>query len=264
MAGSHSPSDSVRGVPDPGQASRALSPPADAGPPSPAEGLDSNLCARFVDDLPVSGASMSVLSGLSSETMVCASDAVAARIDEIQFDLGEGPRWDALRNRTPVLLPHVRSVPHPLWPMFDEALRNLEVGAIFVYPLMLGAIDIGVVELYSAAPGMLSHADQSTALRLAAATSWQLLRQLLTLAHGEGASGTNSAGETSPLSRREIHQATGMVLAQAGTTATDALLMLRAHAFAQGRPVRDVARDVVAKKLDFTPTKGPFPFPPVQ
>jgi len=43
-----------------------------------------------------------------------------------------------------------------------------------------------------------------------------------------------------------------MILAQAGVSATDALLMLRAHAFAQGRSVRDVARDVVARTLDFT------------
>jgi hypothetical protein len=47
-----------------------------------------------------------------------------------------------------------------------------------------------------------------------------------------------------------------MVLAQTGTSATDALLLLRAHAFAQGRTVREVARDVVARTLDFTSIDG--------
>jgi AmiR/NasT family two-component response regulator len=44
-----------------------------------------------------------------------------------------------------------------------------------------------------------------------------------------------------------------MILAQAGTSARDALLLMRAHAFARGRTVREVARDVVNRTLDFTP-----------
>jgi hypothetical protein len=42
------------------------------------------------------------------------------------------------------------------------------------------------------------------------------------------------AGE-SISSRREIHQATGMVLAQLNIAVDDAALLLRAHAFASGR-----------------------------
>jgi hypothetical protein len=218
-----------------------------------ADELDAGLCAGFLELLPISGASISVFSGLAPETMVCASNKVSARIDELQFDLGEGPRWEALETRSPVLLPHVRTGSHAAWPVFAKALRDLDVSALFVFPLVLGAMDIGVVELYSSAPGPLSRADQSTALQLADAATWQLLRQLLTLAPGDG---TDAPQDGSPLSRREVHQATGMVLAQTGTSATDALLLLRGHAFAQGRTVREVARDVVTKTLDFTPGDG--------
>ena len=52
--------------------------------------------------------------------------------------------------------------------------------------------------------------------------------------------------------RREVHQATGMVLVQLNTTATDAFLRLRSHAFASGRTVQDVAHDVVTRQLDFS------------
>lgn len=220
------------------------------GTGSMAEGLDAGLCSSFLESLPISGAAISVFSGLSPATMVCASDAVAARIDELQFDLGEGPRWEALQNRRPVLLPDVRSGPHAAWPVFAESLLELDVSALFVFPLVLGAMDIGVAELYRSAPGPLSPAEQSTALQLADAATWLLLRQLLTLTPGDG---TDSTVGESPLSRREIHQATGMVLAQAGTSARDALLLMRAYAFAQGRTVREVARDVVSRSLDFTP-----------
>lgn len=44
----------------------------------------------------------------------------------------------------------------------------------------------------------------------------------------------------------EIHQATGMVLAQLGISAENALARLRAHAFAEQRPLVDVARAVVS------------------
>lgn len=220
---------------------------------SMAEGLDGHLCTGFLESLPISGVAISVFSGMAPETMVCASNKVSARIDELQFDLGEGPRWEALETRRPVLLPYVRAGMHPDWPVFATALRDLQVSALFVFPLMLGAMDIGVAELYSSDPGPLSPADHSTAMQLADAATWQLLRQLLTLAPADG---TDAQQDGSPLSRREVHQATGMVLAQTGTSATDALLLLRAHAFAQGRTVREVARDVVARTLDFTPIDG--------
>ncbi|HSN35378.1 MAG TPA: GAF and ANTAR domain-containing protein [Arthrobacter sp.] len=223
------------------------------GTDSVAQGFDAGLCTGFVESLPVSGAAISVFSGLAPETMVCASDAVAARIDELQFDLGEGPRWEALRTRRPVLLPDVRRGPHAAWPVFAKSVLELDVAAIFVFPLTLGALDIGVVELYSSESGPLSPAKHSTALQLADAASWRLLRQLLTLSPGDG---TDAPSDGSPLSRREVHQATGMVLAQAGTSARDALLLIRAHAFSHGRTVREVARDVVGRSLDFTPGGG--------
>lgn len=221
-----------------------------SGTGSMAEGLDAGLCAGFVASLTISGAAISVFSGLSPATMVCASDAVAAKIDELQFDLGEGPRWEALQTRRPVLLPDVRRGPHTAWPVFAESLLELEVSALFVFPLVLGALDIGVAELYRSESGPLSHAEQSTALQLADEATWLLLRQLLNLNPGDG---TDAPADDSPLSRREIHQATGMVLAQAGTSAREALLLMRAYAFAQGRTVREVARDVVSRNLDFTP-----------
>ena len=223
------------------------------GTDSMAEGLDVGLCAGFLESLPISGAAISVFAGLAPETMVCASDAISARIDELQFDLGEGPRWEALQTRRPVLLPDVRKGSHAAWPVFAKSLLELDVAAIFVFPLALGALDIGVVELYSSDSGPLSRAKQSTALQLADAATWHLLRQLLTLPPGDG---TDGPPDGSPLSRREVHQATGMVLAQAGTSARDALLLMRAHAFSQGRTVREVARDVVSRSLDFTQGGG--------
>jgi hypothetical protein len=47
-----------------------------------------------------------------------------------------------------------------------------------------------------------------------------------------------------------------MVLVQTGSTADEALLLLRGHAFASGRSLQDTAMDVVNRRLDFTPAAG--------
>ena len=52
--------------------------------------------------------------------------------------------------------------------------------------------------------------------------------------------------------RVEVHQATGMVVAQLQISATIALARLRAHAFVHQRLPIDVCRDVVARRLVFT------------
>jgi hypothetical protein len=53
-----------------------------------------------------------------------------------------------------------------------------------------------------------------------------------------------------------VHQAAGMVAAQLEVGVGVALLRLRAHAFAIDRPLAEVARDVVARKLRFDHGSG--------
>jgi hypothetical protein len=63
----------------------------------------SDMCPPFLSTLPVTGVGISTLGNPLGSGTVCASDARAERIDEIQFDLGEGPCWQALSTRRPVL-----------------------------------------------------------------------------------------------------------------------------------------------------------------
>jgi AmiR/NasT family two-component response regulator len=48
-----------------------------------------------------------------------------------------------------------------------------------------------------------------------------------------------------------IHQATGMIAAQVNNTVSNALARLRAAAFASGRPMDDIAQDVVERRMRF-------------
>lgn len=204
------------------------------------------LCRSFIDLLPVTGASISVIGGANHHSTICASDAFAACLDSMQFELGEGPRWTAIHTEAPVFLADVATDDHSDWPIFGAAVRGSVAGALFAFPLELGAATIGVVDLYHTASGMLSAQDVDLALSLARAVAGPAARRAIWAA-GEDV----AVIELAPELRREVHQATGMILAQLDTTATVAFARLRAHAFSSGRTVEDVARDVVARRLNF-------------
>jgi len=205
-----------------------------------------SLCAPFAVNTDIAGVSVSVFDSGGRQSTVCASDSVALRIDECQLELGYGPHQDVIRTTQPVLIPDVRTA--VLEPAFGAQLQTLGVRALFVFPLKIGAAVVGVVSLYRLTSGGLSTEDVRTILGLMAVTASTAVRQALALAQTESVNLPRIAG---PEMRREVHQATGMIMIQLDVDATEAFAHLRARAFASDRPVHAVARDVVAGLLDF-------------
>jgi hypothetical protein len=189
---------------------------------------------------------LSVRSSGGHLATVCASDDIAARIEELQFTLGEGPCIDALRLGAPVLVGDLDSAAHRQWPSFTNGAAEAGVRAVFAFPLAIGAIRVGALDLYRDAAGELTPAQLATALRAADAAAVSLLRS-------DGWSGTlvDDARERSSY-RLVVHQAAGMVMVQLDTSIEDALVKLRAHAYAHDLSINDVAADVVARRLHFT------------
>jgi hypothetical protein len=125
---------------------------------------------------------------------------------------------------------------------------------LFVFPLQLGAITVGVLDLYHLQPGALAGDGLAGALRAADAALWALLgfragETLNTTTNGTGPPDLPGWLSGAPLHRTEVYQATGMIIGQLGVTATTALAKLRGFAFAHDRPLDEVARDVVARRL---------------
>ena len=201
----------------------------------------------FLAGLPISGLSISVVGRSRRESTICASDPIAVRIDELQFALGEGPHWEATRTGVPSMVPDVGRADHSVWPMFADALVELSVGAVFAFPLTLGAEVVGVADLYRTTPGPLNAAQVATAQALAASSAAPAVRRATQVADRDLPISVGNAPEM----RREVHQATGMILAQLDLTATEAFVRLKAHAFTTGRPIHWVAHEVVARRIDF-------------
>src|ERR687897_297323 len=84
-------------------------------------------CDVFLGVFPVSGASVATIGEVLGTETLAASDGQAARLDELQFDLGEGPCWDAMRSAQPVLAPDIRGAEKARWPALAESLRSEKV-----------------------------------------------------------------------------------------------------------------------------------------
>lgn len=199
----------------------------------------------FLDLLPVSGASVATIGDFLGSETLAASDEQAARLDEVQFDLGEGPCWDAMRTATPVSDPDVRGRRSSPWPAFTAAIREEDIGAIFAFPLALGPLRFGAIDLYSVEPHKLNSTQTRQATAMAEVVGRHVLRKALTAVGSDAPQG-------GMFSRRVIHQATGMVLAQLGLAPDDALLVIQGHAFASNLPMMAIAQSIVDDELNFS------------
>lgn len=207
-------------------------------------GNGTELCLPFVAVLSATGAAISTLGDPFGIAMVCASDAAAARFDEAQIDLGEGPGWDAARARLPVIVTDMRADEESRWPMLARSVARAYVRAVHAFPLRVGALGIGAVTVYSDEPGAMAPGQLTAATGLASVAAVKVMRRALARDPQELTDVT--------FSRREVHQATGMVVSQLRVSAADALLLIRAHSFSSGLPVRDVAALILAGVLNLS------------
>jgi hypothetical protein len=131
--------------------------------------------------------------------------------------------------------------------MFAPAAASAGAGAVFALPLHVGAVQVGVMDLYRVLPGGLD-GDQLADALLLADTACALL---LDTARHDRSPLDGRRPEPVSVAHPEVHQATGMVSVQLGVTAAVALIRLRAYAYAHDLRLRDVAADVVARRLRF-------------
>lgn len=210
--------------------------------------LPAQLCAACLSALPVSGVGAALMTADGpSGVVLAATDERARELEELQFALGEGPCVEASGGGRPVLEPDLVAAGPPRWPRFGAAVLDAGVRALFAFPLRVGAIRVGVLDLYRDTPGQLTKPDLREALAFADAATVVILH----LQDHDDEYGADSP-LTDPIDTRAVvHQATGMITIQLGITLAEALLRLRAHAYASGRTVSAIAADVVDRRMFF-------------
>ena len=209
-----------------------------------------DVCAVAVSSAALSGSWVVAARGGDPDFVMCVTDPVSEQLAELQLTLGEGPCHDVLASAGPVLAGDLGDAESARrWPAFTPAACKLGAGAVFAFPLIVGAIRAGVLGLYRGAPGPLPGRQFGDLLILADAATVMLLGS----ADGDGENGDGAAldGQAPDLAlhRAEIDQATGMLTVQLGVPVAEAFSRLRAYAYSQDRRLADVAGDIVARRL---------------
>lgn len=218
---------------------RVLGAIAPTGQPDPAT-YPQRVCTACVGLLGMSGAGLTLMTN-SEQGGHWASNEVVRWLEDAQLGLGEGPGMDAYQQGLPVLEPYLGDAT-ARWPVFRLAALDLGVAAVFAFPLQVGVIRLGALNLYRDRPGLPSSDELSDTLVLVDVATQGILDLQ--------AKGSIYWRLFDPKGERaRLHQATGMIAAQIDSDIATALACLRSYAFSHDRSIYDVAADVMEHRL---------------
>jgi GAF domain/ANTAR domain len=220
----------------------------DGGSPGTVAWLQ-RLCRAAVRALPVNGAGVSLMTAAGVHAVAAASDPSTEMLEGLQITLGEGPCIDAFTTRRPVLAPDLVAGGARRWPAYTAAALADGAGAVFAFPLQIGAARLGVLDVYRRSPGMLTAASLAQALTFAEITVETLLVGQERAPQGRTEATLDQALNPQYL----VYQAQGMAMVDLRISLPDAMARLQAYAYAHDRPLHDVAHDIVNGRLRLEP-----------
>lgn len=211
---------------------------------APRQPLPLRLCHAVLEV--AEGRDSAIALGLTTHgrSVLCATSPAAARFEDAQDLVGQGPSLEALRSGRYVGCLDL-SEHRARWPQLVDATVDLGLGKVQALPIRPGPVTIGVLTVHHE----VGHRDtlEPTDLQfLADAVGAAILGELPDL-HTSSSLWTH---------RDRVSQATGMVVAQLGVGPEDAVAVLRAHAFAQETTLAEISALVVARELDFGAPDG--------
>src|SRR4051794_27750984 len=218
-----------------------LPPPELRGP----EMLAVRLARACVAALPVDGAGLSIHDLQGHRTPIGASDPVASHAERLQFTLGDGPCLRAHDDGLAIAFDEAAIARN--WPELHASLiGETPFRAVLSVPLLPPLGPLLVLDLYVRDPDALPATDRDDVEDVTIALTRAMVAAALGAPMPEGRGWWDGPDA---LRRARVWQATGMVNVGLGLDAPDALAVLKAHAFAVGRVVDDVAADLVDGRL---------------
>jgi hypothetical protein len=205
------------------------------------------LCAVAAEFMALDGAAIALISDNEDLMSLCTSNHAASALMDLEISLGEGPAVDASRGDATEDTDLAAS--GSTWSTYRPEAVALGARAVFGYPIRLGAIRFGALSLFRNRPGPLDAGQASDAYLMASVISRAIL------AEQAGGSQGGLVGELNGASMLDfrVHQAAGMLAIQGSMSVRDALVFLRAHAFAIGSQLSDLAQRVVSGTTRLTP-----------
>lgn len=206
--------------------------------------LAAELCRTLVEVVDGRDGAIAVKVSAAERNLLTATSDAAARFEDAQDLVREGPSLDVMRTGRPFHAERPVDV-RRRWPQLAATTEDLPARGLHVVAMRPGDAVIGVVTLHHefAVPLRALEPD----LQFFANTVGAAIFGELESDPGRGLLWTE---------RDRIAQATGMVIAQMGVGPADATAVLRAHAYAQGVSVSEVSRRVVDRLITFRSREG--------
>jgi hypothetical protein len=215
--------------------------PARCDDPPGVGGRLRRLCRAATHALPAEGVGVSVMTS-DAQVAMAASDPRTSVLEELQFLVGEGPCKDAFGTGLPVLCEDLAGPAAARWPGYAPAVMAHGIRAVFAFPMQVGTARIGAVDVYRGEAGSLGEAVFVRAQHFTAFS----LKTLLEPGAATVTPGIDEVGETD----FAVYQAQGMVMIQLRVALDEALARLRGYAYAHDRPLTEVAREILAGRLE--------------
>jgi hypothetical protein len=214
----------------------------------PGDELPQRLCCAFKDVVGADGAAIALGTAETERRLLAVTDRHTEQLEDLQDMVGEGPSIRALVGDGHAILNGGRDM-EERWPMLMPALtrHTLSRGqpTLYAFPMRPQETVLGVLS---------AHQTQRSQLDVSLEEAQFLANAIGVAVLGDLAPG--GATRERWLTRDRISQATGMVVAQLRIPPSDALAVLRAHAYAIDVTLSEVSRRVLDRSLRFTATNG--------
>jgi hypothetical protein len=211
-----------------------------------------SLCAVAAEITELSGAGIAVTSSGEHVARLCTNNRIARDLMNLEITVGEGPGTGAGDTGQAVDEQNLLLTGDARWVIYAPQAVAAGARAVFGFPVRIGAVRFGSLSLFRDQPGPLSELQASDAYLMASVIGRAIL------AMQAGALEGSLAGELEGQSNFDfsVHQAAGMAAVQGSMTVKDAVVMLRAHAFAINKDLSALAVSVVVRRTQFDQEVG--------
>ena len=208
------------------------------------------ICEACVALLGVRGAAISLAYDGASAVTVGASSTAARHDDEVQFTVGEGPCLEAVMRSAAVVVVDLADPAELRWPRYRPVMLAQGVRSVTALPVIVAGGCVGALDLFGDTPGRVHGKRLATALLAAELAALPILDLLEDRSHTSATDpGATEWTALHDVVRVDVAQATGMLSAQLHVDPAEALVRLRAHAYATGTSASHVARAIIERRL---------------
>ena len=207
------------------------------------------LCAACVELLDVDGAALSVVHEGVLSRAFGSSGKVSTELIELQFALGEGPSVE-VADLAVATTANLDGPEAHRWPTFAGEASQLGVRMLFILPVAVAGFPTGTLCLHR---NRLEPFDGATVegCFLAAELASMPLLDLLAIDLNASIDDDSSTAwdDMALLTRAEVYQAAGVLMAQLEVSPAEALVRLRGYAYTHGKTASQVAYAVLSDDL---------------